>query len=129
MARTKRTHDVQRAGPLAVGAHRFKIATDEYADVGLQWIVETATVGASATITVYASALQHDDPRLDSLDPTTNEYWSAIPTTFAVLPGATAGSDFLPIADNATATLLIEVTVAGADYTDFALLMSGFTRG
>lgn len=112
-------------GARPIGAHRVKLDVSQYDVIGLQWVVAAAAGGASATIAIYASALPANDPRLANLDPTANPYWSLTPIVFASSPAAIIDSDFLPIGDNAAGTLLVVVTVAGADYTDFALLLHG----
>ena len=108
------------------GTVRFRLGMNEAKRAAVQWINHAAAGGASAVINLYAALSNRpDDLGGPSPDPAANPYWSPIrddtgtPITFAVLPGATVGSDILPLLDLAVFDVLVEIVVTGA-YTDFS---------
>jgi hypothetical protein len=112
--------------PLASGPRPFRINTENVKRASVQWVNHVAAGGASATVAFFAAATPRTDD-LANTDPAANPFWSPIrdetgtPVTFAVLPGATIGSDILPLNDLAVTELLVVFTVTGA-YTEFSII-------
>jgi hypothetical protein len=119
--------DKDRALP--IGANPFTLGVRNANRTSLQWIVHQAVGGASATIALFVAATDREEDLAD-LDPATNPYWSplentaGVPLTFPHLPGAVAGSCLIPIGLLSLTSLLVVVTVAGAEYPlgSFSLL-------
>lgn len=120
---------VDRDRALPIGANPFKLGVRNANRTSLQWIVHQAVVGASALIDIYVADTDREAPDLDILTPA-NPYWSplentaGVPITFPHLPGAVAGSCLIPIGLLSLTSLLVVVTVAGAEYPlgSFSLL-------
>lgn len=112
--------------PLAAGPRPFRINTENVKRASVQWINHAAAGGASAAVAFFAATTPRADDLLDT-DPATNPFWSPVrddtgtPITFAVLPGATVGSDVLPLNDLSVTELLVVFTVTGA-YTEFSVI-------
>jgi len=93
-----------------------------YSDILFTWLL---TGGGSGTWTVYISPLSPDDPRLESLNLTTNLFWTprdpVIPDPDGVLTRA-----YGDIGDAVIRSMIVEY-VATTDTTGLTLL-AGFTQ-
>lgn len=106
---------------------RAKVDVSGYADFTLQQI-QTSAAGGAGAARVYGSALPFADPRLDDLDPATNNYWELDATLTWANPG-TAGARSARASDNTWCTILVELEATAPNaQPDIAVYFFGKER-
>lgn len=104
---------------------RVPLAVEGLADWTLQQVQETA--GGTGNARVYGSALPHNDPRLEDLDPATNFYWELDTAATWAAPG-TQGARSVRASDNNWSTILAEIEVTAGPIPNLTVLFFGKER-